>query len=70
MSENKMPGLLEAKRVFASATGVVIASGHGDSFSNSFRIVQIRREEGDYYGKSLEDGRWYPIRSIEVHRCC
>lgn len=61
-----MPGLLEAKRALLGGTAVVTASGHGHHPMTSFRITQIRREESTYYGKSLEDGRWYPIRSIEV----
>lgn len=63
-----MPGLLEAKRTLMSGAGVVLASGHGHHPMTSFRIVQIRREDGEYYGKSLDDGRWYPIRSIEVEK--
>ncbi len=66
MSENKMPGLLEAKRALADGSRVVMASGHGHYPMSSFRIISIRREEGEYYGKSLNDSRWYPIRSVEV----
>lgn len=66
MSDNKMPGLLAAKRALLGGTSVVMATGYGHHPMSSFRITQIRREESTYYGKCLEDGRWYPISSIEV----
>lgn len=63
-----MNNLLEAKRVMLAGTGVVMASFVIPNTSDvvAIRVIQIRREGHDYYGKALGNGMWYPICAVEV----
>jgi hypothetical protein len=63
-----MTNLLEAKRVMAGGSGVVMANFVVPNSSQivGIRIIQIRREGHDYYGKALGNGLWYPICAVEV----
>lgn len=63
-----MQGLNTAKRVLAGSSGVVMAQFVIPNSTDvvSIRIIQIRREGHDYYGKALGNGLWYPIFAVEV----
>lgn len=30
------------------------------------RIVQLRTKAGNYQGKKLADGKWYPVCAVEI----
>lgn len=61
--QNMVTAVRAAKKLLSNGD-TVTAHGWGDHPLTSFRVTNLRQEEGFYYGKALNDCMWYPIKSL------
>ena len=53
-----------ARRALLGGSHVVV--GTVPVSEQRIRIIQLRTKDGQYQGKYLGDGKWYPVHSVEV----
>jgi hypothetical protein len=53
-----------ARRALIGGSRVVIATI--PLSEQRFRVIQLRKKNGQYEGKYLNDGKWYPIYQVEI----
>ena len=68
MTPQNLVAAVKAAKVLFMNGQTVTARGKGHHPMTSFRVIQIRRDDGNYYGKALDDGCWYPIDRLYGER--
>lgn len=53
-----------ARRALLGGSHVVI--GTVPVSEQRIRIIQLRTKGGQYQGKYIADGKWYPVREVKV----